>query len=148
LRQVEQDNPQAARRKRRLATAKKRVAYVERISKPLVETLKHLAALPVNQLAGHAANLDFWIREANHCLSVIDGYQDRFDRLRKAQAEYEKQHRVVSTSVPLRRGAQHHNRQELRQAVCVVVERFLVRCHRENLLSEKELPSALRTLGI
>ena len=148
LQQFKQESPRAKRRNRQLAAAEKRVSYVESISTPLIETLKHSAGLPANQLAGHAANADFWIGEAKHCLAVIDGYQDRFDRLRAAQGEYEKQTGKVAAVLPLRRGAKDHTRQEIRQEVCEAIERFLVRCHRENLLSENKLTSALDGLGI
>jgi hypothetical protein len=124
------------------------VPYIEHICTPLIETLSHSAGLPANQLAGHAANLDFWISEARHCLTVIDGYQERFDRLRTGQAEYEKEHDVVGMTPPLRRGAKDQKRKELRRVVCESVERFLARCHREGLLSERDLEAALASLGI
>jgi len=62
---------------------------------PLIKTLNHSAGLPVHQLAGHAANADFWVNETIHCLAVIDGYQKRFERLRAGQAEYEKNHNLA-----------------------------------------------------
>ncbi len=148
LQRIEQESPQVAKRRRRLAAAEKRVSYVESISTPLIETLNHSAGLPANQLAGHVANLDFWIGEAKHCLAVIDGYRERFDRLRVGQAEYERQHDVVGAAPPLRRGAKEHTRQDLRGGVCDAIERFLVRCRRENLLSEKDFESALGALRI
>jgi hypothetical protein len=148
LQRIEQETPQAKRRKRRLAVVENHVPYVESISTPLIETLNHSAGLPANQLAGHAANVDFWINEAQHCLAVIDGYQNRFDRLRAAQTEYEKQQCIPSNAPPLRRGTQDHKRQELRRALCDAIERFLTRCRDDNLLSERNLHSALRSLGI
>src|SRR5437867_496289 len=144
---VERECPEIARRSRRLAAAENRVAYVEDICAPLIKALNHSAGLPAHQLAGHAANVDFWISEAKHCLTVIDGYQERFGRLRAGQAEYEKQHEVVGTGSPLRRGAKDQARQELRRAVCEAIEQFLGRCHQEGLLSEKDLKAALGSLG-
>jgi hypothetical protein len=129
-------------------TVKRRVSYVEAISKPLIQTLDHASALPVNQLAGHAANLDFWVSEAKHCLAVTDGYQDRFGRLRAGQAEYEKQHNTRPNASPIRRGTKDQARQELRQSVSKAIERFLSRCSREHLLSERSLEAAFSELGI
>jgi hypothetical protein len=136
-----------AKRRRRLATAEKRVGYLEGICTPLIKTLKHAAELPVNQLAGHAANVDFWIGETKHALMVIDGYQERFARLRTGQAEYEKQDNVAKTG-PLRRSSKSTAREKIRRELCEALERFLSRCHREGLLTEKNLQVALNSLGI
>lgn len=144
---VEEESPEIAKRRRRLAAAEKRVGYLEGICAPLIRTLNHSAALPVNQLAGHAGNVDFWIGEAKHCLTVIDGYQERFARIRAGQAEYEMQHDVVNTG-PLRRSSKGTARQKIRREICEAIERFLGRCHREGLLSEKKLKVALGSLGI
>lgn len=119
------------------------MSYVNDICTPLIETLDHSAALPAHQLAGHAANAEFWIGEAKHCLAVIDGYQERFDRLRTGQAEYEMKRGSIFTGPPLRRGSQDHERKELRRAVGEAIERFLVRCHREGLLTDQILESSL-----
>lgn len=128
-------------------SAEPRVAYLDGICAPLIKTLNHSAALPAHQLAGHAANVEFWISETRHCLTVIDGYQERFDRLRAGQAAYEARHDVMSPGAPVRRGAKDSARQELRRAVGEAIERFLVRCQREGLLSDKYLKTALGSLG-
>jgi hypothetical protein len=113
------------------ASAKPRVSYIDGICAPLVRTLEHSAGLPVHQLAGHAANVDFWVSETKHCLAVIDGYQKRFERLREGQAEYEKKNNVIGKTSPIRRSAKHNSRQECRRSVCEAIEKFLTRCHRE-----------------
>jgi hypothetical protein len=145
VRESQEINKSSQRTKR--SPAEIRVAYLEAICTPLIKTLNHSAALPANQLAGHAANLDFWVSEAKHCLAVIDGYQERFARLRAGQAEYERQHNVLGPGTPLRRGTKDRGRQELRRAVCEAIERFLSRCHREGLLSEEALKASLAALG-
>lgn len=127
---------------------KDHVAYVEGICAPLIETLIHSASLPVNQLAGHASNVDFWVSEAIHCLAVIDGYQKRFVRLRADQEEFEKKHSLAKTAPPLQRSAKHRQRQELRHAVCEAIKRFLARCQREGLLTQTDLKTNLASLGI
>lgn len=128
--------------RQRTMSTEKRTGYVEVICTPLIKTLNHSSGLPANQLAGHAANVDFWISEAEHCLAVIDGYQERFDRLRTGQAEYEKLHDVAS-KVPLRGSSKYQKRQELRRAVCEGIERFLTRCHTEDFLTARELKARL-----
>src|SRR5207244_3525928 len=46
-----------------------RRSYLKAVCTPLIKTLDHSAALPANQLAGHAANLNFWLSETKHCLA-------------------------------------------------------------------------------
>ena len=64
-------------------------SYVEKITQPLVEVLSHVAGLPVYQLAGHVANLDFWIAETKHALGLIDGYPQRFSDMVAGQQAYD-----------------------------------------------------------
>src|SRR5262245_8072860 len=104
-------------------------------------TAYHDIAPPAHQ--ENVANVDFWIGEAQHCLAVIDGYQDRFNRLQDSQAKYEKQFAVGALAPPLRRSAKDHTRQELRRRLCDAIESFLNRCDREKLLPEGKLASAL-----
>jgi hypothetical protein len=125
-----------------------RVSYITGICAPLVKTLQHTAGLPAHQLAGHAANVDFWVGETKHCLAVIDGYQKRFERLRAGQADYEKKQNMIGKTSRIQRGAKHAGRLECRRLVCQAIARFLTRCHREGLLGEKDLNTALRSLGL
>lgn len=39
-------------------------------------------------LAGYAANADFWVTEVRHRLALIDGYRERFRRFADAQARH------------------------------------------------------------
>ncbi len=123
------------------------VPYLAAIRLPAIKTLTHSAGLPANQLAGHAANLEFWVGEAKHCLAAIDGYWERFKRLRTRQVEYEKQHNMPVTVVSLRRGIGDADRQELRRVLLEAIEQFLSRCRREGLISTEELKAALAELG-
>jgi hypothetical protein len=68
------------------------VSYISDIVSSLVHVLKHTRGLPRHQLAGHAANIEFWIGEACHALEVIDGYNHRFYRMRTAQIEHDREH--------------------------------------------------------
>ena len=124
------------------------MSYIDGICAALVKTLKHSAGLSAKQLAGHAANVDFWVDETRHCLAVIDGYQKRFERLRAGQAEYEKKQDLVIKTTPIQRGVKHNARLASRRLVCEAIETFLARCHREGLLAEKDLKTALHSLGI
>src|SRR5688572_18623062 len=50
------------------------------------------STLHVHQLAGHRANLEFWLSEATAAICAIDEYQPRFLRLRDAQVAWVKEH--------------------------------------------------------
>ena len=41
--------------------------------------------MPSQLLAGHAANFQFWADEVAHCLSLLDSYEERFQRMLDAQ---------------------------------------------------------------
>ena len=55
------------------------MSYSTEISKTLTETLGRFATLNPHQLAGHVANLDFWLGETKHCINVLEGYRKRFE---------------------------------------------------------------------
>lgn len=57
--------------------------------------LEKLATYNVHQLAGQFANLDFWIAEAAHSISVIDNYPTRFAQMRDAQLRWVDAHGTV-----------------------------------------------------
>jgi hypothetical protein len=113
------------------------MSYIDDISNPLIKTLERSTTLPLHQLAGHAANLDFWMDEAKHCLNVIDGYAQRFERMKKAQqAQTDTQ---GASEMPLQRGVKDHERKELRQKVRAAANAFLERCYREQLIEAEAL---------
>ena len=68
------------------------MSYLSDITEPLIRTLQHFAGLPVHQLAGHAANFDFWQAEFAHRIQAIDSYQGRFKQLKKAQGDFAKEY--------------------------------------------------------
>lgn len=51
-----------------------------------------------HHLAGHFANLDFWMSEVESALATLDGHTHRFERLRDAQALWVEAHK---TQVPV-----------------------------------------------
>ena len=71
------------------------MAYSSELTDLLTAQLKRFASLNRHQLAGHVANLDFWLGEARHCLDVIDGYWPRFRRLKAAQAAHVAGHGTI-----------------------------------------------------
>jgi hypothetical protein len=64
------------------------MAYSSDITKTLTVQITKFVTLNPHQLAGHVANLDFWMAEVRHCLDVIDGYDRRFDEMKTAQMKH------------------------------------------------------------
>ena len=108
----------------------------------------------LHQLAGHHANLGFWLSEAGSALRTIDGYQLRFKQLRDAQVSWVRDHdSKVSSFCPVCRGACEFDPQtparprrvpseELeaaRQMLHVAVRQLLVRLHGAGFISEAEV---------
>jgi hypothetical protein len=111
-----------------------------------------------HQLAGHVANLDFWLSEVRHCLAVIDGYGPRFERLRDAQLRHTHEHGTTEFSLwdpdhtaqaaaPPRR-APDAEMKEARRSLCDAVYRFLVRCFNEGFVAESVFQEACENFGI
>jgi hypothetical protein len=132
--------------------------YSTDIVKPLGDQLAKFVTLNRHQLAGQVANLDFWLGEVRHGLAVIDGYGRRFDRLRTAQQRYVSEHGTrefllddpcctEGTAEPPKRVPDREMR-ESRRALCDAAYRFLVRCYREDLISESVVRGACGELDI
>lgn len=124
------------------------MAYIEEICTPMITVLRHTAGLPVHQLAGHAANIDFWVAEVSHRLDVIDGYQRRFDTLRSTQESYQALHGIPSTSMPLTRSTQDQLRKQLRRELVDVMAQLLHRCVEAEVLEEPRASELRERLAV
>jgi hypothetical protein len=134
------------------------MAYSIDISKTLAEQFAKFATLNRHQLAGHVANLDFWIDELRHCLKVIDEYKSRFERMKSAQNQYAADHKTQefdlrdpccirgSASPPKR--VDHKEIKEARQTLCDALYRFILRCYNESLIVEKTFTQTLHIFEI
>ncbi len=117
------------------------------------DQLSRLATLRPYQLAGQAANLDFWLAQVRHALEAIDGYAVRFVRMEGGQERYIALHDAkVSHIGPT--GIEERNppsprripERDLRQARRSLVEaatRFLDRCRAEGLVADSVVSTAL-----
>src|SRR5258706_6375383 len=128
------------------------MSYLSDITEPLIKTLKHLAGLPVHQLAGHAANFDFWQAEFAHRIQAIDSYQGRFKQLKKGQSDFAKAHGagiireegmfggVYAEKVfpaPLRKSTQDHELKALKMNLERAFGDFSARLRKEGLMKEE-----------
>ena len=109
--------------------------YGEDITEPLISTLTYTGCLPAQKLAGHAANLEFWVGEVKHAFDVIDGYGERFDNLRRIGPEYH----PFRNEKRIGPGISDHELKELSRRLTDSVYLLLSRCYKEDLVSEREL---------
>lgn len=127
------------------------MSYVEDITEPLVSTLTHTGGLPARQLAGHAANLEFWVGEVRHALNVIDGYGERFRKLkdgdRAAAERIGPQFHPFRSERPVRPGIRDHELKELRLRLTDSAYHVLRRCYKEGFVSETEIEEYGERLG-
>lgn len=117
--------------------------YVEDITEPLISTLNYVSGLPPEKLAGHAANLEFWLSEVQHALDVIDGYGDRFKKLQDGQRSAEELSGLSMDRFlfgkPIRPGISDYDLKQLRRRLIDAVSVVLRRCYREGLVSANDL---------
>jgi hypothetical protein len=116
------------------------MSYSTDLAKLLTGQLTKSATLNRHQLAGHVANLDFWLAEVAHSLAILDGYSGRFQRLKATQ----KHHALEG---PPRR-VPDAQLKEARRSLCNAAYRFLVRCHNDGLVEQATLQQACDHLGI
>ena len=134
------------------------MAYSSDITKTLTVQITKFVTLNRHQLAGHVANLDFWMAEVRHCLDVIDGYGRRFEEMKAAQAKYISGHGTVEFSLDdpccTQRTASPPKRvsgaelEEARRNLCDATYRFLVRCFNEGLIEEALLRRTCGSLDL
>jgi hypothetical protein len=129
------------------------MSYLSDITEPLIRTLQHFASLPVHQLAGHAANFDFWQAEFAHRIEAMDSYRSRFNQLKNAQSDFAKEHgaRIIReegifgdvyekkvSPVPLRKSTQDHELKEVKKRLEDAFGEFTARLRKEGLLKAEQ----------
>lgn len=126
--------------------------YVEDITEPLICTLTHTGGPPAKQLAGHVANLEFWVGEVRHALDVIDGYGERYKKLQKGERVAAEligpQFNPFRSEKPVRPGISDHQLKGLRRRLIDVVHTFPSRCYEEGFVSEAQLEEFGEKLGL
>jgi hypothetical protein len=128
------------------------------IATELTSQFSRFATLNAHQLAGQAANLEFWADEVGHCLAVIDQYNVRFNRMSAAQQSHAAARGTLEfwlddpccTQRPARRPRRvpDSQRSAARRDLCDAFYRFLIRCHRSALIDEPTLTAHCRRFDI
>ena len=134
------------------------MAYVTELANLLTKNLDRFVTLNAYQLAGHCANLEFWISEVEHCLQAIDGYKTRFETMASAQAEFTKQHHSTDwrTTGPFDYGhpperpkkVPDHERKQAWRELSAACYRFLVRTYNSTLIDRETLEKTAARLNI
>jgi hypothetical protein len=133
------------------------MSFSENLARLVADQLARFVTLNRHQLAGHVGNLDFWIAQARHALGVIDGYQERFRRLKAGQAEYVARHQttvflpvdpdIKGPPDPPRRVPDASLR-DARRSVVDATYGFLVRLYNDGLIPQSQVRSLCDSLGI
>lgn len=124
--------------------------YIDRLCDALVDVLERAVTGSADRLAGYAANVEFWLEEAQHCLRLIDGYEDRFAKFHEAQQA------VVASRPKMKwdeRGwrspppetnptSSPDDLKAARRRVVSSMAKFLDRCVKEQLIGRKRRQSA------
>src|SRR5262245_11982346 len=128
------------------------MSYSTESARLLTTQLQKFVTYNRHQLAGQAANLDFWMAEVRHSLMVIDGFNQRFKALRYAQNSYVAAHDTVEfnlhnrrhteSSPALPRHVPHRELSDARQALCDAAKSFLRRCLKEGMIDHSRFDEA------
>ncbi len=122
----------------------------------LTAQLKRFHHGRAHHLAGQFANLEFWMTEVEHAIGSLDGYTERFGRLRDAQAAWVEAH---NTQVPTTAaGAETRpprppqrlsgsERTDTRRALVDATYHLLMRFFRIGLLAEADLREQCNRIG-
>jgi hypothetical protein len=129
------------------------VSFSTDMAKLVADQLSRFVTLNPHQLAGQLENLDFWLAEVRHALTVLDGYGVRFVRLHAAQERFVAAHEITASvidpsGVTERRPPQVHRipDRELRQARRALVDaatKLLERCRTEGLIPDSVVTAAV-----
>ena len=126
------------------------MSYSTDVADHLAEQLQRFVTLNRHQLIGQVANLDFWIGEVEHALAVIDGYVERFPRLKAAQDEYVTEHGTfefcmahencdITWKAESPKRIPDHELRASQTRLCKATYQFLVRCCREGFIENTRL---------
>jgi|KBSMisStaDraftv2_1062788.scaffolds.fasta_scaffold300635_2 hypothetical protein len=129
----------------------------------IADQIGRFATQHLHQLAGHHANLAFWVSEAAAAVRTIDDYQHRFRQLRDAQVSWVRDHDTrIPQLCPICRGPCEFGPQTperphrvpsedldaARKAVRVAVRQFVLRLFHARFLSETEVRQASDAVGV
>ncbi|MEI8016544.1 MAG: hypothetical protein WCH39_00025 [Schlesneria sp.] len=134
------------------------MSYSSEVANLIANQISRFMTLNRYQLAGQAANLDFWLSEARHAVEVIDRYGQRFEQMKSAQSRFVTKHETLAhdrrdefskpkpPEPPIR--VSDVELKHARRAVTDSAYRFFVRSANEGFITESRLREACDNLGI
>jgi hypothetical protein len=134
------------------------MTYTEQVAESLASTLEKIVSLAEADFAGHVANIDFWLAEVGHVRRLIDEYDERFQRMRKARSEHVASIPRLMTrdggtfgatpdpGPPLKAGMRRDAANELRRRIATATSAIVARSLSIGLISEDQAVQ-LRRLG-
>ncbi len=112
------------------------MSFSEHLAKVVADQMNRFATMGRSKRAGHVVNLDFWLDQSRHALEVIDGQEERFQRLKSTDSAY------------LYKPVSAEDLGYARSTVTDSTYRFLVQCCKEGHISEDRLRAECHKLGI
>lgn len=122
------------------------MSFSQDLANVVAEQIERFGKLRNFHLAAHIPNLDFWISQVRNALSVIDGYEFRFENLKVAQNEYLRQHHFFTPDGPRR--IPSHELNKARRRIVSATARFLECLVREQLITGHRQREISLGLGI
>lgn len=112
------------------------MSFSEHLAKVVADQMNQFAAMGRSKRAGHVVNLDFWLEQSRHALEVIDGQEERYQRLKSTESAY------------LYKPVSAESLEDARSAVTDSTYRFLLQCYRDGHLAEDRLRAECQKLGL
>ena len=124
------------------------MSYAIEIGVALVNVLKHACDGSNEYFAGYAANRRFWVAEARHCLDVITGYDERFQRMTEASKAF-RGPKFDWPTIPIeRRSTRSTDLSAMRQTLLDSMRRFLARCQKLFPQDAQAIDRDAKSLGV
>lgn len=128
------------------------MSYALELARALQAVFERASELKAHRLAGYAANADFWLTELEHRFAMLDGYVERWKRMRDATLLYVAEHPMDPRdfgrdSVQTSRSTKTAELKHARRALAAAAEHFIDRSLRAGLLSAEQTARAEQLLG-
>jgi hypothetical protein len=124
------------------------LSYLDDVCLPLIKLLDAASFHKGVQLAGYAANLDFWVGETRHAMDVLAGYEIRFQRLKDARTQHAALRREQLDETAIRRTVTDAESTKLDSQLRSTAQRFLKLCCEAGYIDHNKQREIEQLLGI
>ncbi len=127
------------------------MSYVIEQTESLLRVIDRATPAAAHRLAGYAANAEFWASEIRHCRELLDGYFERYQRMKQATEDYLSEHPVdpqrSDSDTRTLRNTKDSEVREMRRRLDEATGRFFGRMRDAELLTEQGTAELERLLG-